>query len=75
MDIPFSARLEGTVQDSSAYSVPGTKLVIVNTRTLVRTGAASDAVGFSSFPTLTPGFYNLTGEASGYRKFTVANSR
>ena len=65
--------MEGTVQDSSGSSIPGAKLAIVNTRTQVRIAAESDAVGFYSFPTLTPGFYDLTVEANGFRKFTVAN--
>ncbi|MCX6608443.1 MAG: TonB-dependent receptor [Acidobacteria bacterium] len=68
-----SARMEGTVQDSSGASVPGAKLAIVNTKTQARIAAESDAGGFYSFPTLTPGFYDLSAEANGFRKFTVAN--
>ena len=44
-----SARLEGTVQDSSGACVPGAKLAIVNTKTQVRIAAESDAVGAYSF--------------------------
>ena len=68
-----SARLEGTVQDSSGASVPGAKLAIVNTKTQVRIVAESDAVGAYSFLTLTPGFYELSAEAGGFLKITVAN--
>ncbi len=68
-----SARMEGTVQDSSGASIPGAKLAIVNTRTQVRIAAESDSAGSYSFPTLTPGFYELSAEANGFRKFTIAN--
>ena len=68
-----SARIEGTIQDSSGAVIPGAKLSIVNVRTDVRLDAEADAAGFFFFPALTPGFYTLTAEASGFRKATITN--
>ncbi len=68
-----NARIEGSVLDSSGASVPGAKVVVENTRTQVRLDASSDAAGFYFFPTLPPGFYTLTAEANGFRKFTLTN--
>ncbi len=68
-----SARIEGTVEDTSGAVVPGAKLIIVNNKTQVKAEAESDAAGFYVFPTLTPGFYTLTAETNGFRKATVTN--
>src|SRR5258708_6639722 len=66
-----NARIEGTVSDSSSASIPGAKIAVVNTRTKARMEAETNAQGFYFFPTLQPGFYNLTAEANGFRKFAI----
>ncbi len=68
-----NARIEGNVQDSSGAMIPGTKVVLVNTRTQAKLEAESEASGFYFFPTLQPGFYTLVAEAKGFRKQTVTN--
>ncbi|MBY0503526.1 MAG: TonB-dependent receptor [Bryobacteraceae bacterium] len=68
-----SARLEGTVQDSSGAVVPGAKLTIVNNRTQVRLDAEATSAGTYIYPVLPPGFYTLTVESTGFRKTTVNN--
>jgi hypothetical protein len=68
-----SARLEGTVQDSSGAVIPGAKLVVTNERTKVQQEAQADAQGFYIFPLLQPGLYSLGVEAAGFRKATVTN--
>lgn len=62
-----NARLEGNVQDSSGAVVPGVKVLIVNTATQARSEVVADADGSFVFPTLQPGKYTLTAEATGFR--------
>ena len=68
-----SARVEGTVIDSSKAAIPGAKLTLLNDKTQVRVDAESDASGFFVFATVTPGFYTLAAEAQGFRKASVTN--
>ena len=68
-----SARVEGTVIDSSKAAIPGAKLSLINDKTQVRVDAESDASGFFVFPTVIPGFYTLAAEAQGFRKASVTN--
>src|SRR5882762_29891 len=68
-----NARIEGTVQDTSGATVPGVKLLIVNTRTQAKLEAETEVSGFYFFPSLQPGFYTLVAEAKGFRKETVNN--
>ena len=62
-----NARLEGTVQDSSGAVVPGVKVITVNTNTQARSEVTADTGGSFVFPTLQPGKYTLTVEATGFR--------
>jgi len=66
-----SARIEGTVQDTSGAVIPGAKLSIVNDRTQVRLNAEANPEGSYFFTTLPPGFYTLSAESNGFRKTTV----
>src|SRR2546425_11806320 len=68
-----NVRIEGTVQDAAAAVIPGAKLSIVNLRTHAKLDAESDASGFFFFPSLQPGFYTLTAEASGFRTAIVTS--
>lgn len=68
-----NSRLEGSVLDTSGATIPGAKLIIVNTKTQIKIEAESTAAGAFVFPTLQPGFYNLTAEAGGFRKATLTN--
>src|SRR4051794_15468757 len=62
-----SARVEGTVIDSSKAAIPGAKLSLTNNATQVKMDAEADASGFFTFPTVPTGFYTLTAEAQGFR--------
>ena len=68
-----NARIEGTVQDTSGAVIPGAKLSIVNVRTRIHFEGEANAEGFFFFPTLQPGMYALSAEATGFRKTTVNN--
>ena len=49
-----SARVEGTVVDSSKAVIPGAKLALINNKTQVKLDAESDGTGFFTFPTVPP---------------------
>jgi hypothetical protein len=66
-----TARMEGTVQDSSGSVIPGARLAIVNSRTQLRLEGQTDALGAYSFAALPPGMYTLSAEANGFRKLTL----
>jgi hypothetical protein len=66
-----TGRIEGVVQDSSGAVIPGAKLVLVNNRTEVRIEGETNASGFFIFPSLQPGNYSLTAEASGFRSSMI----
>lgn len=68
-----SARVEGTVIDSSKASIPGAKLSLINDKTQVKLDGESDATGHFTFPTVVPGFYTLAAEAQGFKKASVTN--
>jgi hypothetical protein len=66
-----TARLVGTVHDSTGAVVPNAKVIAVNTGTKVKTEATSNSSGDYVLPALQPGTYSLTVEASGFRKAVV----
>jgi hypothetical protein len=68
-----SARVEGTVIDSSSAVIPGAKVSMVNTRTQQKLDATADGAGYYLFPSVVPGPYTLTGEAQGFRKSSITN--
>ena len=64
-----TATLVGTVTDSTGAVVPGAKVTVTNTQTaFVATGQAN-AEGAYYIPFLAPGSYELTVEASGFKKY------
>ena len=67
-----ASRLEGTVQDQSGAVVPGAKVTAINAKTQSRGDATTGPQGEFTIPTLQPGTYTISVEASGFRK-TVIN--
>jgi hypothetical protein len=63
-----TSRLEGTIEDSTGSVVPGAKVEVVNTKTQIRQSVTADGQGRYIFVSLPPGEYNLTVEATGFRK-------
>ena len=68
-----TARLTGTVHDSTGSVVPNAKVSAVNGGTKIRTEATTNASGDYVLPALQPGTYALTVEATGFRKAIVEN--
>jgi len=68
-----SARVEGNIIDSSGGAIPAAKVSMVNSRTQLKLDIVSDAAGYYLFPSVVPGPYTLTAEASGFRKASITN--
>src|SRR5580698_1744160 len=65
-----NASLEGTVTDPANAAIPGAKLTLTNLATGFQSNFVSDASGEFSFHNLTPGRYDLTVEAAGFKSTT-----
>ncbi len=68
-----TSRLDGTVQDASGAVVPSAKVVALNDRTQARAETSTNPEGQFIFPSLQPGMYTVSVEASGFRKYIVTN--
>ena len=66
-----SARLDGTVQDATGAVVAGARITAVEKRTQISAQTTSSSSGNYTLPTLQPGIYTLSVEASGFRKSVV----
>ncbi len=66
-----SARLIGTIHDSTGAVVPNAKVTATNVATKVKTEVTSNATGDYVLPALQPGSYSLTVESTGFRKAAV----
>ncbi len=62
-----NASLSGTVSDPSGAAIPGAKLTLTNAATGFQSNFVSDDSGEFSFHNLTPGKYNLSTSASGFK--------
>ena len=65
--------ITGTVTDSTGAAVPGAHVTAVNISTGSRTEVQTTAAGDYTIPSLTAGTYNVTVEASGFKKLTSQN--
>ncbi|WP_263358823.1 TonB-dependent receptor [Acidicapsa ligni] len=59
----------GTVHDSSGASVPGAKVILLNTGTAAQRVVASDASGNFTFSNIDVGTYSITITAAGFEKY------
>lgn len=64
-----AGRIEGTVQDATAASIPGCSVRAVNQATGVAVDTTSNTTGFYSIPGLFAGSYTLTFSAKGMKKY------
>src|SRR5436305_10368685 len=62
-----AATLVGTVTDPSGLAVPGAKLTLVNTETSFRSETVTSTEGSYVVPYLSPGTYQITLEAAGFK--------
>jgi hypothetical protein len=66
-----SARLQGVVRDPTGAVVPSARVIIVNSRTGMKTPTSTSSEGIFIFPSLQPGLYTLNVEAAGFLKTEV----
>ncbi len=66
-----SARLVGTVHDTTGAVVPNAKVSATNSATKLRTDTTTNATGDYVLPALQPGTYTLNVEATGFRKAAI----
>ncbi len=62
-----NASLSGTVSDPSGAAIPGAKLTLTNQATGFQSTFVSDAAGEYSFRNLTPGKFDLSASAPGFK--------
>jgi hypothetical protein len=62
-----NASLSGTVTDPSGAAIPGAKLTLTNEATAFQSNFVSDEAGNYSFRNLTPGKYDLSASAGGFK--------
>jgi hypothetical protein len=62
-----NASLSGSVTDPSGAAIPGAKLTLTNEATGFQSNFVSDAAGEYSFRNLTPGRYDLSASAAGFK--------
>ena len=70
-----STALEGVVTDTSGAIVQGAKITLVSQETSFTRTAGTNESGTYSFPDLTPGTYNISAEAPGFKKAVVNGLR
>lgn len=68
-----TARITGTVLDSTAMSIPSATITAINESTGATVEARSNAQGIYSLPFLNPGKYEVHVEASGFRRHVRRN--
>jgi hypothetical protein len=65
-----TGQISGSVRDASEAAIPGASVVVVNQATGVRTPVVTNPAGEFAVPTLIPGIYEVTVEASGFQPIT-----
>jgi len=64
-----TARITGTITDSSGAIVPGAKISVLGQATGLHADATSNHNGIYNLPFLNPGRYELSVEATGFRRY------
>src|SRR3954462_5808587 len=69
----FSSSIAGVVTDPSGSVVPGAKIHLRNMGTNDTRDATTSRTGTYKFDNLLPGTYEITAEASGFKKYAQSN--
>src|SRR5438270_4741346 len=67
--------ITGFIRDQTGAVIPNAHVVITNEGTGEQHPATSDAQGHYTVPNLLPGFYALTAEASGFKRFESTHNK
>src|SRR5690242_12793933 len=62
-----TSTLSGTITDQTGAAVPGANVTAINNETGLTTKTASDQSGNYTFPSLSPGNYNISVEKPGFK--------
>src|SRR5579884_1169872 len=65
----MNGQISGTVTDPTGAVIPGAKLTLVSVATGAVSTAVSGSQGLYSFPNISPGIYNLTVSAPGFKSY------
>jgi hypothetical protein len=63
------ATISGAVLDSTGAGIPNVKVISTETRTGTVVNTVSDSAGQYTIPFLAPGFYEVSAQAQGFKKF------
>src|SRR4051812_30809871 len=64
----YRAKVQGVVTDSSDASIPGAKILLVNSATGISTTRTTGATGTYLFDTVDPGTYTISAEFEGFSR-------
>jgi len=71
--VSSSSSVRGTVRDPNGAVISNATVLMINNQTKFEQKATSNAEGIFNFPLLTPGFYTLKVEASGFKGYEEPN--
>lgn len=69
-----TGRIVGTVQDQTGANVLGVNIVALNEDTTVSYNTLSSDSGKYTFEAVSPGFYTITAELTGFKKFSTSKN-
>src|SRR5436190_20713855 len=70
-----TARISGFIKDKSGAGIPGAMVIIRNENTAVERRMVTAETGYYIVPSLTSGFYTVTVEAPGFRRFQQTGNK
>ena len=70
-----NANVAGVITDPSGSAVPNAKVVLKNQATGLTREATTNESGIYSIPTIPPGFYTLSVEAAGFKKYEARDNK
>ncbi len=70
-----NANVSGVVNDASGAAVPNAKVTLKNESTGLVRQAATNESGVYSIPTVPPGYYTMTAEATGFKKYESSGNK
>jgi len=70
-----TAQISGFVTDSSGGVIPGAQVVLVNEATGLRRQASTNENGYYAVASLPPGFYTLTAETEGFKRYIKTQNK
>jgi hypothetical protein len=70
-----TSQIVGLIKDATGASVPAAKVLAVNEGTGIERQATSNAEGYFTLTNLPPGYYTVTVEATGFKKYVKTTNK